>query len=289
MTSAPWIIISPQASVAADCQVGNFTTIEDAVTVATGVVIEGGSRLPSGLVVEDGVRVCDHAVFVSGSGGSSATRLRRGCRVGANATIGEDVTIGEGAVVEPGAVVRQDVPPFAIVEGNPAAVVGFAQTGVANRAGSGTDSGTQTKVVESKVRGVLLYTMPFISDPRGNLTVGEFGPHLPFMPKRYFMTFQVPSAKVRGEHAHRECAQFLMCVHGSCAVMVDDGVNREEYLLDKPTVGVLVPPMTWAVEYKHSADSALMVFASQHYDPGDYIRSYEEFLREVSTRDKASS
>ena len=70
-------------------------------------------------------------------------------------------------------------------------------------------------------------------------------------------------------------------LRGSCAVLVDDGTEREEFSLDHPTLGIYVPPMVWATEYKHSHDSTLMVFASHSYDATDYIRDYDEFLREV--------
>ena len=136
----------------------------------------------------------------------------------------------------------------------------------------------------TRVRGVHLYELPFISDPRGNLSVGEFGRTLPFMPLRYFITFDVPNERVRGEHAHRCCQQFLICVRGSCSVLVDDGHQREEFRLDRPTLGIHVPPMVWATEYKHSADSTLMVFASDYYDPDDYIRDYAEFAAMVPSR-----
>ncbi|TLD70502.1 isomerase [Phragmitibacter flavus] len=279
------ISISPAASIVPDVQIGPFVVVDAGAVLNAGVILEGGTRIWSGMVVEEGVRMGYQATLVgSATGGSSRTRLRRGCRIGANATVEEDLVIGEEAVVEPGAVVKQDVPPFAIVAGNPASVVGFVSTGQNGLCDAARESAAGVQVTESRVRGVLFYQMPFIGDPRGNLTVGEFGTQLPFVPKRYFMTFKVPSAKVRGEHAHRQCSQFLVCVHGSCSVMVDDGLRREEFLLDRPTSGVLVPPMTWAVEYKHSADSALMVFASEHYDPGDYIRSYEEFLCELRAR-----
>lgn len=63
--------------------------------------------------------------------------------------------------------------------------------------------------------------------------------------------------------------------------MVDDGVNREEFPLNRPNFGVYIPPMIWATEYKHSADSVLLVLASDHYDPDDYIRDYDSFLEYV--------
>ena len=130
------------------------------------------------------------------------------------------------------------------------------------------------------VRGVRLIEMRCIEDQcRGHLSVGEFGFDLPFLPLRYFLTYAIPSAQTRGEHAHRHCEQFLLCVRGSCTVAVDDGLTRAEFRLDRPTLGIYVPPMVWALEYKHSADSTLMVFASHHYDPDDYIRDYAEFRR----------
>ena len=130
------------------------------------------------------------------------------------------------------------------------------------------------------VAGVRLYQLPLFEDHRGNLAVGEFGDFLPFVPLRYFVTYNVPGQHVRGEHAHRTCSQFLTCVSGSCRVLVDDGVNREEFTLADPRAGLLIPPMVWAAEYGHSSDSSLMVFASHHYDPDDYIRDYAAFLGE---------
>ena len=129
------------------------------------------------------------------------------------------------------------------------------------------------------VRGVRLYEMRHVVDPvRGNLTVAEFGETLPFLPKRFFVTYGIPSDQVRGEHAHHLCSQFLVCTHGECHLLVDDGVHCEEFCLNRPTLGVLVPPMIWASEHLHSADSTLLVLASHPYDPADYIRDYAEYL-----------
>ena len=108
--------------------------------------------------------------------------------------------------------------------------------------------------------------------------MGEFGDFLPFVPLRFFITYDVPGRHVRGEHAHRTCSQFLICVSGSCHVLVDDGIHREEFILSDPRAGLLIPPMVWAAEYDHTPDSSLVVFASHHYDPADYIRDYTEFL-----------
>jgi dTDP-4-dehydrorhamnose 3,5-epimerase-like enzyme len=145
-------------------------------------------------------------------------------------------------------------------------------------------SNQQVKTIHSKVRGVVTYELPYIEDARGNLTVGEFGRPLPFVPQRYFITFAIPSGTQRGEHAHYECAQFFICVHGSCTVLVDDGVRQEEFLLDRPTLGLYLPPMVWATESNHTHDAKLMVFASHHYDTADYIRDYVEFQALAAAR-----
>ena len=92
------------------------------------------------------------------------------------------------------------------------------------------------------------------------------------------MVFDVPNKEVRGEHAHRECHQFLICVRGSCAVVADDAMRRIEVVLDAPNRGMYLPPGTWGVQYKYSADALLLVFASHPYDATDYIRDYATFV-----------
>lgn len=143
----------------------------------------------------------------------------------------------------------------------------------------------ETSSAACSVRGVRLYeTRNVIDRVRGNLTVGEVGRELPFVPQRYFLTYAIPSEQTRGAHAHLQCAQFLVCVHGECHLVVDDGENREEFCLNRPTFGVLVPPLVWAVEHLHSADSVLMVLASHPYEPSDYIRDHAAFLGHVRNR-----
>ena len=132
-----------------------------------------------------------------------------------------------------------------------------------------------------RVKGASLHRLKRFSDPRGNLIVGERGAGLPFVPRRYFFVCDVSSGQVRGEHAHRELEQFLVCVRGQCTVIVDDGERREELVLNDPTVGLYVAPMVWAVQHGYSADGMLLVLASAEYDPGDYIRDYGEFLSAV--------
>ncbi|MFC4109414.1 sugar 3,4-ketoisomerase [Micromonospora zhanjiangensis] len=137
---------------------------------------------------------------------------------------------------------------------------------------------TAERVSGTKVAGVTLHRLDFVRDLRGDLSVGEFERDVPFPVRRYFVVLDVPSEKVRGQHAHRTCHQFLICVKGQCSVVADDGVSRHEFLLRGPATGLHLPPMTWATQYRYSADATLLVFASHYYDPDDYIRDYAEFV-----------
>jgi dTDP-4-dehydrorhamnose 3,5-epimerase-like enzyme len=116
-----------------------------------------------------------------------------------------------------------------------------------------------------------------IKDPRGNLTVGNFSSEIPFEPKRYFLIYQVPLTDIRGEHAHKECHQLLLCLRGSVIAVCDDGSNRLEFELKQPNHALYMPPLTWGTQYNYSPDALLLVFASHYYDASDYLRSYDEF------------
>ncbi len=140
-------------------------------------------------------------------------------------------------------------------------------------------------ILETPVRGVRLYEMPCsIDTERGHLTVGEAPSGLPFLPQRYFLTFGVPAGQTRGNHAHKHCSQFLLCSHGECSLLVDDGSNQEEIQLDRPTLGVFIPPLTWCTLKWRSADSVLLVLASFPYEESDYIRDYTKFLSLARSR-----
>ena len=132
--------------------------------------------------------------------------------------------------------------------------------------------------MQPAVKGVSLHRLPRIADARGSLIVGEFERTIPFEVKRYFVVLDVPDFELRGEHAHRTCQEFLVCVSGSCSVIADDGTTRQEFVLDEPNVGILLPPMVWRIHYKYSANAVLLVFASDYYNPDDYIRNYDEFV-----------
>lgn len=134
-----------------------------------------------------------------------------------------------------------------------------------------------TKVELTRVRGVNLHRLPLVQEPRGSLSFGEFGRHVPFIVKRYFLVFNVAGGEIRGEHAHRSLRQFLICVNGACHITADDGETRQEFVLNHPATALELPPLCWSVQDRFTPDCVLLVLASECYDPADYIRDYSEF------------
>jgi carbonic anhydrase/acetyltransferase-like protein (isoleucine patch superfamily) len=266
--------------------------IENDVRIGDRVTIKSGVQLWDGLRVADDAFIGPNATFSNDKFPRSKkyqaetpeTHVGRGASIGSGAVILPGVRIGALAMIGAGAVVTRDVPAKAIVSGNPARIVGYADAKSGARAVETATTTAAAPVQVTSVRGVTVHRLTLAEDLRGRLAAGEFGPDIPFSPKRYFMVFDVPGKEVRGEHAHRKCQQFLVCIRGSVSVVVDDGRASEEIELSEPNVGVLVPAMVWAVQYKYSSDAVLLVFASEHYDASDYIRDYEEFRALAATR-----
>lgn len=273
--------ILPGAALGDDCNICDHVFIENDVVVGNRVTIKCGVQLWDGIRIEDDVFVGPNATFTNDPYPRSKQHLpehpqtivRHGASIGANATILPGVVIGQRAVVAAGAVVTRSVPANAVVVGVPARIVSYSD--------AKKDRVRQPREdvdVVVEVEGVRLIRNPLIRDLRGNLTAGERGEAFPFTPARYFVVFDVPSKEVRGEHAHRVCEQFLVCLRGSVSVVCDDGRQRQEFLLDSPETGLYLPPKVWGVQYKYTGDAMLLVLASHRYDPDDYIRSYDEFL-----------
>lgn len=136
----------------------------------------------------------------------------------------------------------------------------------------------------SAVRGVKLVELTSIVAENGSLVIGESPGQLPFTVERIFTLFDIPHGEVRGTHAHRKCEQFLICMRGSVAAIVDDGKTKVEVLLDRPSLGLYMPALTWGTQYKYSADAMLVVLASDQYEADDYIHEYDEFLALAAER-----
>lgn len=278
--------VLPGARIGADCNICDHTFIENRVVVGDRVTVKCGVQLWDGVELQDDVFVGPNVSFTNDPFPRSkrhipvndypVTTVKRGASIGANATILPGLTIGERAMVGAGAVVTRNVPPDAIVAGNPARIIGYVDVQKASPAATPKPS---VSVTQTDVRGVTFHNLPRVDDMRGALTFAEVQKHIPFEIKRFFLVYDVPSREIRGEHAHRELHQFLMCIHGSCSVIADDGATRREFRLDAPSFGLYLPPMTWSVQYKHTLDAVLLVFASAPYSAEDYIREYGEFAR----------
>src|SRR4051812_20184385 len=129
----------------------------------------------------------------------------------------------------------------------------------------------------SRVSDVREITLPGSVRADGELIVVQYGQELPFAALRLFTVRGIEGA-VRGRHAHKQCAQFLICVHGIIDVECDDGVDKRRFALDRGTKGLLIPPSIWASETYRTDGAVLAVLCDRVYEENDYIRNYEEFL-----------
>ena len=118
-----------------------------------------------------------------------------------------------------------------------------------------------------------------LGDERGKLVVIEGGEAIPFEIKRVFYIYESDSTVVRGQHANRESEFVLINVAGQSKVRITDGNEEFVVELNKPMMGVYIPKMMWKDMYDFSADSVLLVLASTHYDGGEYIRNYDDYLK----------
>jgi UDP-2-acetamido-3-amino-2,3-dideoxy-glucuronate N-acetyltransferase len=262
------------------------------VTIGDRVTIKCGVQIWDGVTLEDDVFVGPNVTFTNDPMPRSKryptnfarTVVSAGASIGANATILPGLTIGRSAMVGAGAVVTRSVPPYAIVLGNPARLTGYVDShpypdlAADDEATQARTTSPVERISQTKVNGVTLHRLNYVKDLRGDLSAGEFEQDIPFAVRRYFAVHNVPNEKVRGQHAHKKCHQFLVCVSGRCTVVADDGLARQDFLLDHPAVGLYLPPMTWGTQFRYSADAVLLVFASHGYDPDDYIRDYGEFV-----------
>jgi UDP-2-acetamido-3-amino-2,3-dideoxy-glucuronate N-acetyltransferase len=275
-------VVLSGAQIGGDGNICAHCFIENDVVLGNRVTVKSGVQLWDGLRVGNDVFIGPNASFANDRFPRSKQRpeafittvIDDGASIGAGAVILPGVTIGLNAMVGAGAVVTRSVPPNAIVVGNPARITGYVDaTTEESKYFAPKSSGTATTNVE----GVQIISLPKFSDIRGNLCVAEFERNIPFRVSRYFLIYGVPTIETRGEHAHRTCHQFLVCVSGSCTVVADDGTSRQEFRLDRPDAGIYLPPLVWGVQYKYSSDAVLLVFASHNYEEADYIRDYSQF------------
>lgn len=277
--------VLPGAVIGRECNICDHVFVENDVVVGDRVTVKSGVQLWDGIRLEDGVFVGPNVTFSNDPFPRSQqylaeypkTVVKAGASIGSNATILPGLVIGQQAMVGAGAVVTRSVPPHAVVVGNPARIVRYTVAPAPVPPPGATAEAGPSVAVEGP-GGVRLVRSPLHRDLRGSLVAREVGVEVPFVPRRCFVVFDVPTKEVRGEHAHRQCEQFLVALRGSVQVLCDDGRARQEFVLAGPDVGLYIPAMVWGTQYQYTGDAVLMVMASQAYDAADYIRDYEEFL-----------
>ena len=131
---------------------------------------------------------------------------------------------------------------------------------------------------------VIKYAFQQHSDARGNLVAVEAFKDIPFDIKRVYYMYGVPENARRGYHAHKKLEQVLICMAGSCKILLDDGKEKQTIILDSPNEGLYISKKIWREMYDFSEDAVLMVLASDYYDEHDYVRKYKAFKNMVSEK-----
>jgi len=280
--------VLPGAQIGQDCNICDHVFVENDVVIGNRVTVKCGVQLWDGLRVGDDVFIGPNATFANDKFPRSkqypehfaTTSIADGASIGAGAVILPGVRIGRNAMVGAGAVVTKDVPANAIVIGNPAMITGYANAQAHPGMISAMPIDSQDLTLPG---GAELVPIHKADDLRGSLAAVELAKDLPFTPARFFVVYNVPNARVRGEHAHRTCQQVLICLHGSVTCLIDDGQQRASVVLNSPGKGLFMPAMLWGAQYQYTTDAVLGVFASAPYDHADYIRDYEDFLAAIAS------
>lgn len=132
---------------------------------------------------------------------------------------------------------------------------------------------------------VIKYQFQQHGDERGQLVALEEYKDIPFAIKRVYYMYDTKKGVSRGYHSHNTLEQILICVSGSCKILLDNGSEKKTVSLEKPYEGLYIPPMMWREMYDFSEDAVLMVLASEMYNEEDYIRDYGSFLKALQKSD----
>lgn len=131
---------------------------------------------------------------------------------------------------------------------------------------------------------IVTYQFEEHGDHRGTLISLESFKNVPFDIKRVYYMYDTKHDVRRGFHAHKNLKQILICVSGSCKILLDDGKEKAVVPLTAPNVGLYLESNIWREMFDFSSDAVLMVLASEHYNESDYIRNYEDFLKYVEEK-----
>ncbi len=133
---------------------------------------------------------------------------------------------------------------------------------------------------------VIKYAFQQHGDERGQLVALEEQKDIPFEIKRVYYMYDTKEGVRRGYHAHKSLEQILICIHGSCKILMDNGEEKKIISLEKPYEGLYINNNIWREMFDFSPDAVLMVLASDYYKEEDYIRNYDEFLKFVKEQKK---
>jgi dTDP-4-dehydrorhamnose 3,5-epimerase-like enzyme len=126
-----------------------------------------------------------------------------------------------------------------------------------------------------------IINIPTINDERGDLSFFETNQEIPFDIKRVYYVYNIPSTSIRGAHAHKELNQVMIALSGKFKALLDDGKNKQEFVLSKANQGLFITNMIWRELYDFSEDAVCLVFANMIYSESDYIRSYDEYISSI--------
>lgn len=132
------------------------------------------------------------------------------------------------------------------------------------------------------IEDVKLIELPKFTDPRGNLSFVEQLNHIPFEIKRTYWIYDVPGGERRGGHVFRKNEEFVVALSGAFDVIVDDGVQKKSFSMNRSYYGLYIPAGLWREIENFSTNSLALEFGSNHYDVNDYIRDYDDFLKQKS-------
>lgn len=132
-----------------------------------------------------------------------------------------------------------------------------------------------------QLRSVKKIKFKYFSDANGILIPIGGKKSIPFNLARLFYIFNLKKGDIRGDHAHKKCQQLLICLRGECQVICDNGKKRQVFKLNKPKMGLYIPPMIWVIQKFNKNDSILLVLTDQKFKESDYIRDYKKFLASI--------
>jgi hypothetical protein len=133
---------------------------------------------------------------------------------------------------------------------------------------------------KSTIDDCIVIQLPRIHHKSGNITPVHGNMEIPFAINRVFYLYDIPGGESRGAHAHKACHQFLVAASGSFDILVNDGTRKKMVSLNRPYIGLHIPPYIWAEELNFSSGGICLVLASHKYDAADYLRDYNDYLRE---------